>query len=1459
MKRKLIASMLVAATVVGVIPTEGVMAATTVSTNTNSVVARQVQDNLSHKTVDVEGIGNVQVDFFAGSTDYRNELPSTKGCQTVLTGSESDSKNSGRKYYKYYVLAALPGEKVTFTHYEDDGRELSVGMGTNNLFSVGRGDEQYSGASISFTMPSEVSKQEIRVYTHGRHKSDSATTNTYTLLPLTHIDAGNPASEPMAIIQQALLNFKTKNETNIDEIQNLANNCADLSKVTVNVSMDQKVQATENKEGYISGKISVMSKNDSNKKLETTFNLPIPKSGQSANTLMESYKNSIENFRGTNNTTQNEILNLIKKTNDDISVSISNFKKVNSTDKVDGKITGTLNITGATPYNFTIEISRLAQSTDTAKVILESVVENMNVTNSTDKASIQKLVNNSIDTSVVTAKVDLTDVKKATEANKGIIEGNILIEDKTGAKATIQINKEIEVETQSLSTVKDLYKAYLDTMEKTNSTTEQSIIDAIHITNENIKVKISDFKVNEATETSKGSIQGLIEIQDNETGEKDTVPVNLIIDYLHQSAKTVAGLYVEAAKNYIATNDTNEQDIINMISITNKDIKVTTDSFKLIPSTDESKGKISVNLNISDGEKNIVQPLQITINNQPQELATALAETQKLLAQYKITTNDIDMDDLLIKINDNITNPSIFASYSNNDGERIEKVKATEDKNGYVKGSLLLADSKGHKVMIPVNFEILKLSQSLDNAENKVNQYLNNLKSTNDLKESDILFDIQNLLDSSIKAEIKDYKVDAATELSKGVITGKVLLNKDGESREVPINIEIGLQAQSMENASNLITDKLKDMYLTNTSTAKDLETELSKCITGAEGNKIKIKVADDDFRMMKSTQDSDGSVRGKVTLFDSNMNIQYVPYTIKIKQLAQTLDHATSKLTEKLNSLKADNKLTKEIFLENMKSVITNAEGSKIIIVIDKFELTKATEKTPGKLIVEVTVLDGSSSKTLGKTYEIAKTNQSVEDAQDTIDKIVIPSIKVDNNTSVEDIKNQIKDAVGDNIDVDIKDFKKDESSNKEDGKITGTVIITDKNTGEKIEIPIDITIPKIEETLDEAQDTIDKVLPNIKVDNNTTVEDIKNQIKDNVGGNINVDIKDFKKDDATEKENGKITGTVIITDNNTGEKIEIPIDITIPKIEETLDEAQDTIDKVLPNIKVDNNTTVEDIKNQIKDNVGSNIDVDIKDFKKDDATEKEDGKITGTVIITDKNTGEKTEISIDITIPKLNKPSGGGSSSGGSSSSHHHKNNDEVKNNDELDDFGTIKNPITNSNESNHKGWTSMNGRWHFFDEKGKVKTGWVNDNGNWYYFDSFGVMQTGWQCIDNEWYYLNPVAGQGLGAMQTKWINDNGNWYFCNDSGKMLNGWVNDNGNWYYLNPESDGTRGCMQTGWKYIGNEWYYLNPKSDGTKGKMLNGWINDNGNWYFCNDNGKMAHDTFANGYELGSNGAWIK
>ncbi|NHL29949.1 N-acetylmuramoyl-L-alanine amidase family protein, partial [Clostridium botulinum] len=52
-----------------------------------------------------------------------------------------------------------------------------------------------------------------------------------------------------------------------------------------------------------------------------------------------------------------------------------------------------------------------------------------------------------------------------------------------------------------------------------------------------------------------------------------------------------------------------------------------------------------------------------------------------------------------------------------------------------------------------------------------------------------------------------------------------------------------------------------------------------------------------------------------------------------------------------------------------------------------------------------------------------------------------------------------------------------------------------------------------------------------------------------------------------------------------------------------------------------------------------------------------------------------------------------------------------------------------------------------------------------------------------------------------------------------------------------------------------NEGIYIfsSAESDGTKGKMKIGWINDNGTWYYLDNNGAMAHDTYRNGYYLGS------
>lgn len=82
------------------------------------------------------------------------------------------------------------------------------------------------------------------------------------------------------------------------------------------------------------------------------------------------------------------------------------------------------------------------------------------------------------------------------------------------------------------------------------------------------------------------------------------------------------------------------------------------------------------------------------------------------------------------------------------------------------------------------------------------------------------------------------------------------------------------------------------------------------------------------------------------------------------------------------------------------------------------------------------------------------------------------------------------------------------------------------------------------------------------------------------------------------------------------------------------------------------------------------------------------------------------------------------------------------------------------------------------------------------------------------------------------------------------ELQNGWLNNgNGTWSYIN--KDGTKAV---GWIEDQEKWYYL--KEDGV---MATGWINYNGTWYYCNSSGAMLANTTVDGYELGSNGMWIK
>lgn len=99
--------------------------------------------------------------------------------------------------------------------------------------------------------------------------------------------------------------------------------------------------------------------------------------------------------------------------------------------------------------------------------------------------------------------------------------------------------------------------------------------------------------------------------------------------------------------------------------------------------------------------------------------------------------------------------------------------------------------------------------------------------------------------------------------------------------------------------------------------------------------------------------------------------------------------------------------------------------------------------------------------------------------------------------------------------------------------------------------------------------------------------------------------------------------------------------------------------------------------------------------------------------------------------------------------------------------------------------------------------------------------------------------------------QWINVNGYWQYNDATGSALkNTWFYDNnyGQEYYF--KNDGN---MATGWLYLNGLWYYLD--FNGSKQK---GWQYINGKWYFFYDTGVMAANTVVNGYQIGTDGAWI-
>ena len=504
--------------------------------------------------------------------------------------------------------------------------------------------------------------------------------------------------------------------------------------------------------------------------------------------------------------------------------------------------------------------------------------------------------------------------------------------------------------------------------------------------------------------------------------------------------------------------------------------------------------------------------------------------------------------------------------------------------------------------------------------------------------------------------------------------------------------------------------------------------------------------------------------------------------------------------------------------------------------------------------------------------------------------------------------------------------------------GKITSLITLNDEDVAS---VDVNLDIAKLNQYAnDSLKNKIEAILGDMTATNSTTAQDVLDYVKVNTIYDEKISIRfgngegePFNKIKATVVENGSITGKIYVSDSS--ESVIVDVKLLIKKLSEELENAKDTIiNVVIPNLKPTNDTTKEDIIKEIQDAIGNDITVDIKDFKKEDATTSNDGKVTGTIVLEDKN-GNKLELDLDLIISKLpSSSSSGGGGGGGSSSSERGKKNDIILlkliqeeqpldvyskevNTDKLDETEltkvldkdkvlnviSLENTDTNKEETesteyveqtnittNSYSWDAVNlnnGYVTKITNNGEEIGSYISaenllsdalevqvkmnktikqpEQVNIYsYNDDLGKYVLSKTIEDNEGViqfaatnkkkYLVLREGTEIKTELTAnqgWVDNKGKRGYLQKEDLVKNRWLENQNDWYYFDD-----KGAIKTGWMQENRNWYYLQ-----NDGKMKTGWFYDsnNNNWYYLNKNGTMASNVWIDGYYVNGSGAWVR
>ncbi len=200
-------------------------------------------------------------------------------------------------------------------------------------------------------------------------------------------------------------------------------------------------------------------------------------------------------------------------------------------------------------------------------------------------------------------------------------------------------------------------------------------------------------------------------------------------------------------------------------------------------------------------------------------------------------------------------------------------------------------------------------------------------------------------------------------------------------------------------------------------------------------------------------------------------------------------------------------------------------------------------------------------------------------------------------------------------------------------------------------------VTVISDAEKVEEAKKIVEEVLLNLTVTNDTTKQEIQDQINEalrdaGIGSDVTVTVGDFDKTNATTSATGSVSGKVTIASGSATE--DVTIDKLIAKLPKTdaekVADAKKVVEDVLSNYTATNDTTKQEIQDKIDEalrdaGIGSDVTATVSSFNKTNATSGAAGSIGGNISVA---SGSATEnVTIDKPIAKLPDTSGGNSGS--------------------------------------------------------------------------------------------------------------------------------------------------------------------------------------------------------------------